>query len=80
MLTDESDLVISCPASVTGEYELQLTKMGDKAWKWMTMFQNWSTKDKIETSIHTFHRATTESESEFLKTEWSGDENWRENL
>ena len=46
----------------------------------MTMFQNWSTRDEIETSIRTFQSVRDEIESTFLKIEWRGDENVRENL
>ena len=52
---DEINFAVSCSATVTDEFEFQLTKTGDKARNWMTMFQNWSTKDEIETSIRTFH-------------------------
>ena len=62
------------------EFELQLTKTGDKARNWMTMFQNWSTKDEIETSIRTFQSVRDEIESTFSKLEWRDDENGRENL
>ena len=46
----------------------------------MTMFQNWSTKDEIETSISTFQRVRDEIENKFSKIECRGDENGRENL
>ena len=46
----------------------------------MTMFQNWSTKDEIETSISTFQSVRDEIENTFSKIEWRGDENGRENL
>ena len=62
------------------EIELQLTKTGDKARNWMTMFQNESTKDEIETSIRTFQSVRDEIENTFSKIEWRGDENGRENL
>ena len=65
---------------MTDEFELQLTKTGDKSRNWMTMFQNWSTKDEIEMSIRTFQSARDEIESTFFKFEWRGDENGRENL
>ena len=45
----------------------------------MTMFQNWSTKDEIETSIRTFQSVRDEIENA-LKIEWRGDENGREKL
>ena len=51
MPIDEIVFAVSCSATVTDEFELQLTKTGDKARNRMTMFQNWSTKDEIETSI-----------------------------
>ena len=54
MSIDEIVFAVSCSATVTDESELQLTKTGDKARTWMTMFQNLSTKDEIETSIRTF--------------------------
>ena len=44
------------------------------------MFQNWSTKDKIETSNRTFQSVRDEIENTFLKIEWRGGENGRENL
>ena len=46
----------------------------------MTMFQNWSTKDEIETSIRTFQSVQDEIENPFSKIEWRDDENGRENL
>ena len=46
----------------------------------MTMFQNLSTKDEIETSIRTFQSVRGEIENTFSKIEWRGDENGRENL
>ena len=46
----------------------------------MTMFQNWSTKDEIETSIRKFQSVRDEIESTFFKVDWRGDENGRENL
>ena len=54
MPIDEIVFAFSCSATVTDEFELQLTKTGNKARNWMTMFQNWSTKDGIEKSIRTF--------------------------
>ena len=54
MPIDEIDFAVLCSITVTDEFELQLTKTGDNAQNWMTMFQNWSTKDEIETSIRTF--------------------------
>ena len=80
MPIDEIVFAVSCSATVTDEFELQLTKMGDKARNWMTMFQNWSTKDEIETSIRTFQSVRDEIESTFSKIEWRDDENGRENL
>ena len=71
---------VSCSATLTDEYELQLTKTGDKARNWMTMFQNWSTKDEIETSIRPFQSVRYEIENTFSKIEWRDDENGRENL
>ena len=80
MPIDEIDFAVLCSATVTDEFELQLTKTGDKSRNWMTMFQNWSTKDEIETSIRTFQSVRDEIESTFFKVEWRGDENGRENL
>ena len=80
MPMDEIVFAVSCSATVTDEFELQLTKMGDKARNWMTMFQNWSTKDEIETSIRTFQSVRDEIESTFSKIEWRDDKNGRENL
>ena len=80
MSIDEIYFAVSCSASVTDEFELQLTKTGDKARNWMTMFQNWSTKDEIKTSIRTFQSVRDEIENTFSKIEWRGDENGRENL
>ena len=73
---------VSCSATVTvtDEFELQLTKIGAQARNGMTMFQNWSTKDEIETGIRTFQSIRDKTESTFLKIEWRGDENGRENL
>ena len=71
---------VSFLATVTYEFELQLTKTGDKARNWMTMFQNWSTKDEIETGIRTFQSIRDENEKKKSKIEWRDDENGRENL
>ena len=71
-------LVLS--AAVNDEFELQLTKTGDKAQNWMTMFQNWSTKGEIESIIRTFQSVRDEIENTFSKIEWRDDENGRENL
>ena len=46
----------------------------------MTIFQNWFTKDEIETSIRTFQSVLDEIENTFFKIEWRGDENGRETL
>ena len=78
MPIDEIVFAVSCSATVIDEFELQLTKLGDKARNWM--FQNWSTKDEIETSIRTFQSIRDEIESTFSKNEWRDDENGRENL
>ena len=59
---------------------IELTKTGDKARNWMTMYQNWSTKDEIETSIRTFQSVRDEIENTFSTIEWKGDENGRENV
>ena len=67
MSIDEIDFAVSCSASVTDEFELQLTKTGDIARNWMTVFQNWSTKDEIETSIRTFQSVRDEIENTFSK-------------
>ena len=73
MPIDEIDFAVSCSAAVTDKFELQLTKTGDNARNWMTMFQTWSTKDENETSTRTFLSVRNE-------IEWRGDENGRENL
>ena len=65
---------------MTDEFELQLTKTGDKARNWMTMSKNWLTKDEVETSIRTFQSVQNEIGSTFSKIEWRDDENRRENL
>ena len=80
MPIDEIVFAVSCSATVTDGFELQLTKMGAKARNWMTMFQNWSTKDEIEMSIRTFQSVRDEIESTFSKIELRDDENGRENL
>ena len=76
MPIDENAFAVSCSVTVTDECEKQVTKTGDKARNWMTMFQNWSTKDEIETSIRTFQsvretyisvRGTTKLKTHFLK-------------
>ena len=74
MPIDEIDFAVLCSPTVTDEFELQLTKTGDKSRNWMAMFQNWSTKDEIETSIRTFQSVRDEIESTFFKVEWRGDE------
>ena len=81
MPIDDIVFAVSCSATVTDEFELQLTKTGDnKARNWMTMFKNWSTKDEIETSIRTFQSVRDEIENTLSKIEWRDDENGRENL
>ena len=80
MPIDEIVFAVSCSATVTDEFELQLTKTGDKARNWMTMFQNWSTKVEIEKSIRTFQSVRDEFENTFSKIEWRDDENGRGNL
>ena len=80
---DGIDFAVLCSATVImviDEFELQLTKTGDKARNWMTMFQNLSIKDEIETSNRTFQSVRDELENYFLKIEWRGDENGRENI
>ena len=67
MPIDEIVFAVLCSTTVTDEFELQLTKTGDKARNWMTMFQNWSTEDEIETSIRTFQSVRDEIESTFSK-------------
>ena len=66
MPIDEIYLAVSCSATMTDEFELQLTKTGDKAQNWMTMFRNWSTKDEIEMSIRTFQSVRDEIENTFF--------------
>ena len=66
MPIDEIDFAVSCSAPVTDEFELQLTKTGDNAQNWMTMFQNWSTNDEIETSIRAFQSVQDEIENTFF--------------
>ena len=39
MPIDEIDIAVSCSATVTDEFELQLTKTGNKARNWMSVFQ-----------------------------------------
>ena len=81
MPIDEIAFAVSCSATVTDEFELQLTKTGDKARNRLTIiFQNWSTKDELETSIRTFQSVRDEIENTFSKIEWRDDENGRENL
>ena len=65
MSIDEIYFAVLCSTTVTDEFELQLTKTGDKARNWMTMFQNLSTKDEIETSIRTFQSVQDEIENTF---------------
>ena len=43
------------------------------------MFQSWSIKDEIETSIRTFQSVRDEIQNTFSKIEWRDDENGREN-
>ena len=81
MPIDQIVFAVSCSATVIDEFELQLTKTGDKARNLMTMFQNyWSTKDEIESSIRTFQSVRDEIENTFSKLVWRYDENGRENL
>ena len=66
MPIDEIDFAITLVPTyteVTEEFELQLTKTGDKARNWVTMLQNWLTKDEIETSIRTFQSVRDEIEN-----------------
>ena len=46
----------------------------------MTMFQSWSTKVEIESSIHTLQSVRDEIENTYSKIEWRYDENGRENI
>ena len=62
---DEIYFAVSCLASVTDEFELQLTKTDDKARNWMTMFQN--DRRKTKTSIRTFQSVRDEIENTFSK-------------
>ena len=66
--------------TVTDEFELQLTKTGDKARNWMTMFQNWSTKTKLKRAFAHSKVFGTKLTTFFSKIEWRDDENGRENL
>ena len=66
MPIDEIEFAVSCSATVTDEFEMQLTKTGNKAQNWITMFHNWSTKDKIETSIRTSQSVRYEIENTFF--------------
>ena len=71
MPIDEIVFAVSCSATVNDEFELQLTKTGDrKARNWIIMFQNWSAKDEIETSIRTFQSVRDEIENTFSRIEW----------
>ena len=58
-------IAVSCSVTATDEFELQLTKTGDKARNWMTMFKIVLTKDEIETSIRTFQSVQDEIGSTF---------------
>ena len=64
---DEIVFPVLCSATVTDEFDLQLTKTSDNARNWMTMFQNWSTKDEVEMSIRTFQSVRDEVERTFKK-------------
>ena len=66
MQIDVIDFAVSRSATATDEFELQLTKTGDKARNWMTMFKKFSTKDEIETSIRTFQSVWDEIENTFF--------------
>ena len=80
MTIDKIVFAVSCSATVTDEFEFQLTKTDDKARNWMTVFQNWSTKDEIETCIRTLQSVRDEIENTFSKIEWRDDKNGQENL
>ena len=67
MPIDEIVVAVSCSATVIDEFELQLTKMVDKARNWMTKFQNWSTKDEIETRASHSRMSGTKLKAHFLK-------------
>ena len=73
MPIDEIVFAVSCSATVTDEFELQLTKTGDKA-------RNWMTKDEIQKSIRTFQSVRDEIKNTFSKIELRDDENGRGNL
>ena len=46
----------------------------------MTLCQNWSSKDEIETNIHAFQSVRDVIENTFFFIEWRSDKNGRENL
>ena len=64
------------PTNLNCNWRKRVTKH-DIEWQ---CFQNWSTKDKIETSIRTFQSVLFEIKNTFVKIEWRGDEDGRENL
>ena len=64
------------PTNLNCSWRKRVTKH-EIEWQW---FQNWSTKDEIETSIRTFQSVRDEIENTFSKTEWRDDENGRKNL
>ena len=76
MPIDEIDFAVLCWTTVIDEFELQLTKTGDKSRNWMTIDQ--PIKDGIETSIRTFQSVRDEIESTFFKSwmkrwrKWAG--------
>ena len=81
MPIDEIAFAVSCLATVTDEFELQLTKTGDKARNWMAMFskliyqrRNWNEPFAHSSVVR------DEIENTFSKIEWRDDENGRENL
>ena len=69
MPIDEFVFAVSCSATVTDEFELQLTKTGDKARNLMTMFQNMidRPKTKLKRAFAHSRGSVTKLKTHFLK-------------
>ena len=78
MPIDEIVFAVSCSATVTDEFELQLTKTGDKARNWMTMFHTVSDQSTILKRAFAHSRVSgTKLKTHFLKLmkrwrKWAG--------
>ena len=80
MPIDEIDFAVSCSATVTDEFELQLTKARTKdEIEWKNFKTDWR-KTILKRAFAHSRVSGDEIENTFVKIEWIGDENGRENI